>query len=138
MKNRIIYYLRWILVLPAVVLTFFITSLIISVILWMVNSFSWDLAIIDTIFQDVLKNGAIGYYSLLVSAIVAPKSKKITALIILIIICMLLAINIFLAIYYTDDYISIIGSISLIVGATFSYYKLNEMSEEELEYFTNL
>lgn len=123
--------LRWILVLPFSLLSFFVANVLWQWLYSITASRYLDPnSMLNLIIVDIMSSAISTAAFVYIGALIAPSYKKITALILATLAITLLLISLFVVNVLTAEYISNFGLIAGMVGALVCYNEIQEKKEK--------
>jgi len=126
LNNSKLDWLKWVGVIPAAFGAYALSLLVVALMNWLNHTddkFSlmfWIQKIVP-----IIANAVGGYYYIVAGTTVAPSYKKITGLILLIILVLISGVLIYLLLI-GKEYFKAIMSVAMIVSATFAYIEVDD------------
>jgi hypothetical protein len=126
MNNTKLNWIKWIGVIPAAFGAYALSLLVVALISLLNHTddkFSlmfWFQKIVP-----IVANAVGGYYFIIVGTTVAPNYKKITGLILLLIIVLISGILIYLLVM-SKEYFKLAMSVAMVISATFAYIEVDD------------
>jgi hypothetical protein len=126
MKTTVINILRWIAIIPAALLSYFLGYALYKVIFWISDRlYSHEDGWMALYITPAIAAGAAGYFFITSGHWLAPMHKRYAALGLLIIISMIMGIAVFTGAIY-GQVMGIVESVASVVGAVIGYIQCLE------------
>jgi hypothetical protein len=119
-------WLRWVGVLPLSIGAYALSLLVVGLMEWFNHTEDkWSLWYWVQIIVPIIANAVGGYYYIIAGTSLAPKFKKQTGLILLIILVLFAGVAIFLCVV-SKEYFKILMNVASITAAAFALHEVEE------------